>query len=248
MSSFYPNPHAPSCPWYQAAETFGAPNLKWCEETLCTWISEPANAWSNIAYILVALYFIYRYRNHNSRILKALPVMNLLMGLFSFAYHASNFYISQIFDFVGMYLEILLLIAINFTRLGWIVEKNLIKFTLSGTLILTLFLHLLYLNDLNFQFLILVLALLMIGSEIILMRTPLRAPKMKHFFAGVGLSVFAISFSIIDHKRIYCDPTNHFIQGHALWHIAAAIMFIFLFKHYEQIFNEKGIAPPDSSS
>jgi hypothetical protein len=143
-----------------------------------------------------------------------------------------------------MYLEILLLIAINLARLGWLSEKNIMKFTITGTLTLTLCLHLMYLNHVSFQFLILVLALLMIGSELILMRTPMRAPKMKHFFAGVGLSVCAISFSLIDHKRIYCDPTNHFIQGHALWHIAAAIMFIFLFKHYEQIFNEKGIAHP----
>ena len=37
------NPHGVGCPWHSITETWGAPNVKWCEETLCQWISEPAN-------------------------------------------------------------------------------------------------------------------------------------------------------------------------------------------------------------
>ena len=34
---------APQCPWYDAQQTFGPPNVDWCEPTICAYINEPAN-------------------------------------------------------------------------------------------------------------------------------------------------------------------------------------------------------------
>ena len=34
----------PGCPWHALAE-FGQANVKWCEQRLCAWVNEPANAW-----------------------------------------------------------------------------------------------------------------------------------------------------------------------------------------------------------
>jgi hypothetical protein len=53
--SVYPNPHPPSCPWHAGADLLGAPNIKWCEAALCGWISEPANTWSNVLYLVIGL-------------------------------------------------------------------------------------------------------------------------------------------------------------------------------------------------
>ncbi len=55
MLALYPNPHPPSCPWHAGAELLGAPNIKWCEATVCGWISEPANTWSNVLYLALGL-------------------------------------------------------------------------------------------------------------------------------------------------------------------------------------------------
>ena len=55
MLQVYPNPHPPNCPWHSSADLLGAPNIKWCEATLCGWISEPANTWSNLLYLVSAL-------------------------------------------------------------------------------------------------------------------------------------------------------------------------------------------------
>jgi hypothetical protein len=241
MSSdaFYPNPHAPSCPWHSAAETFGAPNVKWCETTLCSWISEPANTWSNLGYILIGFYFMYHYRNHHSRLLRMMPAMNVVMGAASLFYHASNFYITQIFDFVGMYLEVLLLVFINFARLTWISSKNIIRNVLIGSVLLTVVLHLLYLSHINFQMIVLILALIIFGTEGLLIKRKLGVPNPAYFFTSIALAIVAITFSILDHKRIFCDPDNHWVQGHAIWHIIASIMFIGLFKHYEQVFDKR---------
>ena len=100
-----------SCPW-QGLAAYGPPNVKWCEERLCAWINEPANAWSNLAYIFVGL-FIYFFTDLRTRRgtsagsslgLEWFPPTIIAVGVCSGIYHASNTYITQMLDFFGMYL------------------------------------------------------------------------------------------------------------------------------------------------
>ena len=92
----YPNPHGQSCPWFPQAESWGGPNVKWCEETLCHWISEPALTWSNLSYILVAIVITYlSFKNKDDIKLKQFGPIIFFMGAMSFFYHLSNFYGSQ---------------------------------------------------------------------------------------------------------------------------------------------------------
>ncbi len=39
------------CPW----SGWTLPNLKWCEDNVCAWVTAPANTWSNLAYIFFSL-------------------------------------------------------------------------------------------------------------------------------------------------------------------------------------------------
>ena len=81
----------------------GAPNIKWCEETLCQWVSEPANTWSNLGYLFVALgLFSWAHRSRHHRIHQSFSAVVFSMGLISFVYHLSNFYGTQVLDFIGM--------------------------------------------------------------------------------------------------------------------------------------------------
>ena len=102
----YPNPHALGCPWHEAAERLGAPNIKWCESTACAWVSEPANTWSNLAYLLVALVVGWQCRRSTHPELRWMAPALFLMGLLSGIYHASNLYLTQVLDFLGMFLFI----------------------------------------------------------------------------------------------------------------------------------------------
>jgi hypothetical protein len=86
---------------------------------------------------------------------------------------------------------------------------------------------------------VLILALIIFGTEGLLIKRKLGVPNPAYFFTSIALAIVAITFSILDHKRIFCDPDNHWVQGHAIWHIIASIMFIGLFKHYEQVFDKR---------
>lgn len=236
--AFYENPHAPQCPWYPYAETYGAPNIKWCEETLCQWISEPANTWSNLGYILVAFYIFYRAKKSGkSELLWFGPAM-FLQGLFSLTYHASNFYISQIFDFVGMYFFVYWFWILNSFRAGWIGRKALYPTLAIASIASTALLHWMYLTGVRFQGIIAAAVMIILVSEFFANKRSRKlglAPiRYGHFAFGLLFVGAAFTFSVLDGSGTWCDPSDHIIQGHALWHVLASIGLTFATIHYEQ--------------
>lgn len=231
----YTNPHGPSCPWYDITESQGAPNIKWCEETLCQWISEPANTWSNLGYLIVGLIVTYlAFKNRNSFEMKQFGPIVFFMGAMSFFYHQSNFYGSQILDFVGMFFFVGWVIGINLIRLGKLQKKNLIAFNLITGLILTVLVHVMYLYGIKFQSIVLFAAIAIIWTEVKIRRK--QVYEMSWFIAGLITIAIAFGFSIADGQRFWCTPENHgwLEQGHAIWHWVASLSMFMIFKHYSQ--------------
>jgi hypothetical protein len=231
----YPNPHGPSCPWYNITEKTGAPNVKWCEETLCQWISEPANTWSNLSYLIGGLFLLWfaRKHKHNAEMLQFGPII-FFMGSMSFVYHLSNFYLSQILDFIGMFFFVGWTIGMNLIRLGKLKSKHLIAFNLIYSFINTLIMHVMYVNGIKYQVLIIISGLIICLTEY-LARNIVKV-YYKWFFATLASLILAFAFSIADGKRIWCNPTDHgwFSQGHAVWHWLAGLGMVLIFFHFQQ--------------
>ena len=108
------------CPW----SGWTPPNLKWCEENLCGWITTPANTWSNLAYLFVGILIIRECRGKPGDLRRMFGPITLFLGAASFLYHASYTWFFQFFDFVGMFLVIILMITLNLRRLDWIHPGN----------------------------------------------------------------------------------------------------------------------------
>lgn len=231
----YVNPHAPRCPWYDITERMGAPNIKWCEETLCQWISEPANTWSNLGYMIIAsvIFYLSIKNKHNKELRQFGPII-FFMGAMSYFYHQSNFYGSQILDFVGMFFFVGWVIATNLIRLGYLKRKNHLPFNLIMGTILTIMMHLMYLTGIKFQGIVLFAAFVIVGTEF--MARKLQKLHYKYFVSALITLIIAFGFSISDGKRLWCDPTQHgwFSQGHAMWHWVASLAMLFIYLHYSQ--------------
>lgn len=231
----YPNPHGPMCPWYQITEETGAPNIKWCEETLCQWISEPANTWSNLGYLIVGIAVLYLgiKNKHNFQLKQFGPII-FFMGAMSFFYHQSNFYGSQVLDFVGMFFFVGWAIGMNLIRLGKLEKSKLIGFNIGLGLALTALMHIMYRTGIKFQVIVLLAGFTILGTEI--MARKLVKVQYNWFIATIVTLIVAFGFSISDGQRIWCDPTQHgwFSQGHAVWHWVAAIGMFTIYKHYAQ--------------
>ena len=234
--SYYVNPHGHSCPWYPAAELFGAPNVKWCEETLCHWVSEPANTWSNVLYLLVAFYIWWSASNTKQKELIWLAPAMFMMGLFSLIYHMSNNYFTQMMDFIGMYLFVFWLIVLNFRRLNWVSKAKQVHLMVGLSLSCTILVHIMYITHIKFQIIIAFAVVAILITEFLCFK---RSDKpIKYGFLGTGMVFIAMAqaFSLMDLARVgwVCDPQNHWFQGHGTWHILGAIGLTFAYKHWEQ--------------
>lgn len=235
--SYYVNPHDFQCPWYPYAQLVGAPNLKWCEQTVCGWISEPFNTWSNLIYIIAAIYLFWRNRKHKSiENFWFAPAM-MLMGLFSMVYHLSNIYLTQVFDFLGMFLFTFWPLTLNLKRLGLIERKNYAKVMAIFVVTSLLLVQLMYMFYLKFQLLILFIAIAIFFTEYLCYKKESNSIKVDYlnFKVAIMFLLLAQSASLLDLSRVVCYPTAMFPQGHAIWHILSCVSLIFVYHHYEDI-------------
>jgi hypothetical protein len=232
--SQWPHEIIRSCPWYEAAEKFGGPNVNWCEATVCSYFSEPANTWSNLAYIFVGIFIYLSAKRDGRAFLSWFGPSIIITGVFSFTYHMSNNLFSQFFDFFGMYFLLGFLFLANLTRMNML--TNGLNFLLYIGFILTFsvafYLSILY--GFGVQYLVIIAAFVILALEYVCVKKSHLKIKFGNLFKGIVGLVIAESFSILDLKRVMCDPHNHFIQGHALWHVIGAFSFIYIYRYYKQ--------------
>jgi hypothetical protein len=163
------------------------------------------------------------------------PAM-LVMGLLSGAYHASNNYLSQVFDFVGMFLLTFWFLVINLRRNGWIVAAS--QKQLFGGLVVAGIgaVHLMYLRHWPFQWLIAAAAAAIVVTEVSArLRSRAERVSPRHLVTSLVLLGAAQAASLADLKRVACDPDNHFVQGHAVWNLVSAQALYFACQHYRQL-------------
>lgn len=230
-------PFGPGCPWYDMYEKWGPSNVKWCEERICAWVNEPANAWSNLGYIIAGILIIIYARKKMKSLGQVFGFFVICVGFTSMLYHASNNYFTQIFDFIGMYMYVYLLLVLNLFKLDWLPRKKVVPLFLTLVVISTLMIPVTRFFSIPYQLIVFLSAVAITVTEALhQIRSAKRREKWsyRYFWIALGTFVLALSCSISDVKRFYCDPTNHWLQGHALWHWIGAFAMGFSFMYYRQ--------------
>lgn len=230
-----PSTFGPGCPWYGMYETWGPPNVKWCEQTLCAVVNEPANTWSNLAFMIpAALYWVY-HRRRGERDMSWLALSGFIMGGFSLMYHATNNALTQYFDFLGMYLFVFFMIAMNLMRLLGLDRRKLMVIYGLAVIGVTAATPLLRQIGFPIQAIVLGSVAALVLTEYLSARAGSR-PQSYRAYGGLAASyAVAITSSALDVTRTACDPHNHFLQGHAMWHVFGAVGMVFAFHHYRTI-------------
>ncbi|MCB1177769.1 MAG: ceramidase domain-containing protein [Leptospiraceae bacterium] len=220
-------PTFPGCPW----GGFRPPTIKFCEENLCSYVSQPANSFSNIGFIVVGLYILYQNRLDKNSRLNMFGYASILLGVSSFLYHASFSFLMEFFDLSSMYLLTGLMISLNINRIipiskifmysvyGFIMFVSmtlLYNFKPYGIMIFTLHIVTLLFTELYLYFK---------NKEIVYF----------NYYIAIGLFVLAYIVWLLDLFRIVCYPNNHFIQGHAIWHFLTAFSSLYLYRFYRNL-------------
>jgi hypothetical protein len=205
--------------------------MQFCEANLCAWIAQPANTWSGLAYVLIGLWLIRKRSVEQAPAIQLIGPSAIFVGITTFAYHASYTFVAQFFDLSSMYIFSGLLLVLNLRRLGVITQK--IQMPLFvGIILLSMVILGVYNRTGQAIFALQIIAALLLEAYI--------SNKQKNQFFyrdfGLALLLFLIGYGIwiLDFKRILCDPNNHILQGHAVWHILTAFCFLFLYRFYRQ--------------
>ncbi|MFP6660753.1 MAG: ceramidase domain-containing protein [Myxococcota bacterium] len=222
-------PLPPGCPW----SGWAPPNVQWCEENLCALVTAPANTWSNLAYIVVGLVMWAAARRLGRSDLRFYGPAAIVVGVFSLAYHASYTFFFQFFDFVGMFVFLDLVILVDLGRLGRLQPKSQLRswwlmVAASSALVPPLFFA-----GIPIQLLVAATIAVWVPLEFVLWRA--RGGSGRLLWLALALSATAGLFSGADVTRVYCNPHDHFFQGHAIWHVLTAASFYALFRHHQQL-------------
>ena len=221
-----------SCPWNQLESS----PTTFCEENLCAWIRQPANTWSNLAFIFVGILILRRARSGTtSSHFHGLGWVAIITGVGSAFYHASESRIGAIADYFGMYLGSAYMLTTNLHRLtGW---KSPVRTAVYWS-VLVLTLGSMILNENTARTIygaISIVCCLALEIAIYFRNRKNGIVISYRWFAGVWI-LFSLSYWVwkFDEARMACDPHNHVFTGHALWHLLNAAALYVLFLYYRQ--------------
>ena len=220
------------CPWYKAQHSYGVPKTELCEPMTCSYIVYPANTWSNLSFIFVALIFL---KKMSEPLVRLFAINVFMMGALSATYHATNNDLTEYLDFVGLCLMMSFLLAFNLLR---VIGKN-------PRNIASMFWFLFSLNNILFvcfkimsipaQELMLFNAIPIIAFDIIAGGKERRFHEYKYFLLGILSIGIAQSSAVIELRRIWCEPDNIFLHGHVLSHIFTALAMLFAGLHINRM-------------
>lgn len=213
------------CPW----DGYAPATIAFCERRLCAWVVEPSNAWSNVAYVLVGFAVLWRTRPWGSTARWAIGVAAILLGLGSFAFHATGIRVFEVVDVSGMYLLSALGLGFAGRRLfswpdGTVVAC--IVATVLGSSLLMVALG----ND-GIAIFGVEMAAVIVAELYLRTRNP----------PGVGVwlvrtivvLLVALGIWLLDFHGPLCAPDNHLVTGHAVWHVLTAVG-ILLYDRYQE--------------
>jgi hypothetical protein len=217
-------PLEPGCPW-EPLSSFWLPNVRWCEAQLCSVVVEPANTWSNLAYVIAGIALLWLGARRAERTLRIFGVAEIVVGISSFAFHMSFSGVLQVFDFFGMYVFTNLLLGLNLVRLGRLSRHRFWSVYATSVVALTGLTVALRFTSFPIQGVVFVLILAIVATEF--MQRPQAGLDRRLFLAALATLAVAAGFSAADLTGVFCDPDDHFVQGHAIWHVLGALSLVF---------------------
>lgn len=214
----YPIQAAASCPW----SGLDPGTVHFCEERLCAWVVEPSNAWSSLGYIILGLWMLGRALRPVAPRSIAVAAAQLVIGIGSFFFHASGVFWGELVDQLGMFMLSGLILAFALAQArGFTAARTVACYV---TIVIASTLLLLVVRPIGIPLFALQLAI-GLGWQLRLCWHSKGAQRATNrpFFIGVGLFLVSFSIWVTDITGLVCNPQNHLVTGHAIWHVMNAI-------------------------
>jgi hypothetical protein len=218
------------CPWvsYHGAYPYDFPI---CEQSLCSWIRQPANTWSNLVMLFVGVYLVRRGKGDQSDTDFYLGASIFIMGICSFICHATAIPLFVFLDVTSIFLFLSLLSVLMLVR-GNAVRSNYGLISTLGFFLISLGFQF-FISKAQILILMLFIALLVISEVAFLQKIKIPINHRSLFWALILLFIAATSLGF-DYTKTSCFPKQHLFQFHALWHILSGFSMLFIANYMKQ--------------
>ena len=202
---------------------------------MCSWISEPANTYSNLFYFLAAGFVFARPSMKGNWHLQFFGWSLAVIGVCSTIYHSANIWPFHLLDFVGMYISILFLVTLGFVREKWISPKRFWKFYSLSFILFFGLTVLFYYVGVNFRYNVGLIAVAILGLETYYY---FQSGKGRYGWFLLGMSLIGLGnvLSSMDLHRVWCNPAAQWIFGHSIWHFLSALGLGISILHWERAY------------
>jgi hypothetical protein len=179
----------------------------------------------------------YKKRTGDSRFVELYGLNTFFVGITSLIYHLSNNFLTQFIDFLGMYAFFGLLLLGNLELLGKLKKEKLLPIYLISFIPYSLVFYLFRVQGIPVQ----LSMLLIILGGLVTKFLVVRYYQISWKWLGFSLGIFVVAFccQLADINRLWCDPKNHIIQFHGLWHIFNGLGMGALFVYYTKLGTRK---------
>lgn len=209
------------------------PDSCFCEAIRSEGIKQPANAWSSLAFVVVAAMVLVRWRRMRSAG-AAYPVLYaftlVVVGLGSAYFHATLTFRGQFADVLGMYLIATFALLYSIGQLRTLSGAMFVGAYIAANAVLAMLLYWVPVYR-RPVFGLLIVALLLV--EVLIRRTSGVGSATRHLWFAAAIMGVAFVIWILDFTRILCRPDS-WMQGHAVWHVLGAVAAWFLFRYYSE--------------
>ena len=222
---------APSFDWTLWRPATCMPDLCFCEAIRAGPIRQPANAFSSLAFVVVAL-LVLRAANpraHPAPAYRAVYTIALIIiGLGSAFYHASLTFAGQFIDVMGMYFIATFVVLYALGRLRHLEPRAvaMIYVVINGGLAWIL----LAIPELR-RYAFAAIILLGLALEYHARKRSGSVAGKKRLGYAAGLIAIGFVIWTLDITRVVCSP-HSVVQGHALWHVLGAAASWQLYRYY----------------
>lgn len=214
------------CPW----DGYEPATIRFCEDALCSWITKPAETWSNIGFVIVGIFVLTLTKKENNQHLRPIGYIGISLGICSGIFHATGTFFGEFFDVGSMLLFTSVGVAFNLQRLLKFPQPK-IKWAFLALLAPSLAMMLIY-KPTGIP----VFGVMFASGALIEWRLKVLHPETKYkyfaYMAGTFLTAFVVWW--LDILKIWCNPNNHYFNGHAFWHLMTALTFYQLYRFYAQ--------------
>jgi hypothetical protein len=203
--------------------------VHFCEARLAQFPREPSNTISSAAYVAVCLWLFLR-RGAGSRLpLSTVAVAEFGIGAGSIALHGTGTFAGELLDLTGMFFLSACLVALALGRLLKLGDRAV---ALTWLLAVALPLLLLAVYPASGIASFAVCLVFGMGVELVLWRRR-QSPEFRYFAQNLGLFGIALVFWVFDVSKLVCMESNHWVTGHAVWHVLNAFAIERLYTFYQ---------------